>query len=103
MATITQTARLDLLWPTVYINSIDTKGVYVGVELSTTGRTIRYFPGTDLSGVEGSRFACEYVEEDGSIAPCFDPTVRPWYADFGSGLIKGIEGKHAKSSCCGGV
>ncbi|CAN0475559.1 unnamed protein product, partial [Ectocarpus sp. 12 AP-2014] len=80
MATITQTARLDLLWPTVYINSYDTKGVYVGVELSTTGRTIRYFPGTDLSGVEGSSFACEYVEEDGSIAPCFDPTVRPWYA-----------------------
>ncbi|CAM9234662.1 unnamed protein product [Ectocarpus sp. 13 AM-2016] len=79
MATITQTARLDLLWPTVYINSYDTKGVYVGVELSTTGRTIRYFPGTDLSGVEGSSFACEYVEEDGSIAPCFDPTVRPWY------------------------
>ncbi|CAN0391359.1 unnamed protein product, partial [Ectocarpus sp. 12 AP-2014] len=79
MATITQTARLDLLWPTVYINSYDTKGVYVGVELSMTGRTIRYFPGTDLSGVEGSSFACEYVEEDGSIAPCFDPTVRPWY------------------------
>ncbi|CAM9134200.1 unnamed protein product [Ectocarpus sp. 6 AP-2014] len=79
MATITQTARLDLLWPAVYINSYETKGVYVGVELSTTGRTFRYFPGTDLSGVEGSRFACEYVEEDGSIAPCFDPTVRPWY------------------------
>ncbi|CAM9102347.1 unnamed protein product [Ectocarpus fasciculatus] len=79
MPTITQTARLDLLWPGVYINSYETKGVYVGVELTATGRTFRYFPGTDLSGVEGSRFACEFVEEDGSIAPCFDPTVRPWY------------------------
>ncbi|CAB1098859.1 unnamed protein product [Ectocarpus sp. CCAP 1310/34] len=78
MAAITQTARLDLLWPAVYITSYETKGAYVGVELSTTGRTYRYFPGTDLSGVKGSRFACEYVEVDGSIAPCFDPTVPPW-------------------------
>ncbi|CAB1112550.1 unnamed protein product [Ectocarpus sp. CCAP 1310/34] len=101
MTTITQTARLDLLWPTVYINSYDTKGVYVGVELSTTGRTIRYFPGTDLSGVEGSRFACEYVEEDGSIAPCFDPTVRPWYA-VESGL-KGPKAIYANLAVDGGV
>eukprot|EP00752_Nemacystus_decipiens_P005742 g5195.t1 len=76
---IAQTARLDLLWPTMYLNSNDTKAILVGAETSTTNQLFRYFPGSDLSSVEGSRFACEYVEEDGSTAPCYDPTVRPWY------------------------
>ncbi|CAB1112540.1 unnamed protein product [Ectocarpus sp. CCAP 1310/34] len=75
---INQSARLDLLWPAMYINSNDTKGILLGVELSTTNQMFRYFPGTDLSAVEGSAFACEDVQEDGT-SPCYDPTERDWY------------------------
>lgn len=38
---IAQTARLDLLWPTMYINSNDTKAVYMAMPLSTTNRVTR--------------------------------------------------------------
>ncbi|CAM9739313.1 unnamed protein product [Scytosiphon promiscuus] len=77
--TIARTARLDLLWPTMYINSNDTKAIILGIEFSPSSEMFRYFPGNHLSAVDGSRFACNYVEEDGSTAPCYDPTVRPWY------------------------
>eukprot|EP00752_Nemacystus_decipiens_P005739 g5192.t2 len=75
---IARTARLDLLWPTMYLNSNDTKAILVGAELSTSNQILRYFPGSDLSGQSGSRFACEFEEEDGST-PCYDVTVRNWY------------------------
>lgn len=39
---------------------------------------LRYFPGSELSGQEGSRFKCEFVEEGGSTAPCYDVTDRDW-------------------------
>eukprot|EP00903_Cladosiphon_okamuranus_P009934 g9430.t1 len=76
---IAQSARLDLLWPTMYINSNDTKAILVGAPTSTSNQVFRYFPGNELSSVEGSRFKCEFEEDDGSIAPCYDPTVRSWY------------------------
>ncbi|CAM9411464.1 unnamed protein product, partial [Hapterophycus canaliculatus] len=76
---IARTARLDLLWPTMYINSNETKAILLGIEFSPSSEVFRYFPGTDLSSVDGSLFACNYVEEDGSIAGCYDPTVRSWY------------------------
>ncbi|CAM9681371.1 unnamed protein product, partial [Ectocarpus fasciculatus] len=75
---INKSARLDLLWPAMYINSNDTKGILLGVALTTTSQVFRYFPGTDLSAVEGSAFACEDVQEDGT-SPCYDPTERDWY------------------------
>lgn len=61
----------------MYINSNDTKGILLGVELSTTSQMFRYFPGTDLSAVEGSAFACEDIQEDGT-SPCYNPTERDW-------------------------
>ncbi|CAM9310217.1 unnamed protein product [Ectocarpus sp. 13 AM-2016] len=75
---INQSARLDLLWPAMYINSNDTKGILLGAELSPTGQVFRYFPGTDLSAVEGSAFACEEVEKEGT-SPCYNPIERDWY------------------------
>ena len=77
-ARIAQTARLDLLWPTMYMNSNDTKGVFAAVPLSTSSKVFRYFPGGDLSGQEGSHFACENEDEDG----CFDARQRTWYGVF---------------------
>ena len=77
MATVTQTARLDLLWPTMYANSNNTRAVYVGYSLPTSTRSaFRYFPGTHLSGQSNTLNACE-----GGAArnECFDPRQRPWY------------------------
>eukprot|EP00903_Cladosiphon_okamuranus_P009939 g9434.t2 len=76
---IAQTARLDLLWPTMYLNSNDTKAILVGTQLSINSQMLRYFPGSALSRQEDSRFACEFEEDDGEIAPCYDVTDRPWY------------------------
>ncbi|CAN0296704.1 unnamed protein product, partial [Laminaria digitata] len=75
--TIEKTARLDLLWPTMYANSNDTKAVFVGVPLSVSNYpTFRYFPGNELSAAKGSLFACE----DGDAKDeCYDATERGWY------------------------
>lgn len=75
-STIEDSARLDLLWPTMYANSNDTKAVYAAVSLSTANQPVfRYFPGTALSSDAGSLFACEGGEGN----ECYDPTIRPWY------------------------
>ncbi|CAM9889126.1 unnamed protein product [Laminaria digitata] len=75
--TIEKTARLDLLWPTMYANSNDTKGVFVGVPLSVSNYpTFRYFPGNELSAVSGSLFACD---DDDATGECYDATGRKWY------------------------
>lgn len=42
-------------------------------------QVFRYFPGGDLSGQEGSHFACEDETQDG----CFDARRRTWYGVFG--------------------
>lgn len=74
--TVAQSARLDLLWPTMYINSNETKAVLAAVGLSASNRNaLRYFPGNDLSGVPGSLFACENEQVPG----CYDPEKRSWY------------------------
>lgn len=42
--------------------------------MSWHAQVFRYFPGTDLSAVDGTLFACNDEDEVG----CYDPTVRPW-------------------------
>ena len=69
---ISNTARLDLLWPTMFLNSNDTDSVYVAVPLETAaGSVFRMFPGKSLSSESDTLFACN--------TECYDPTVRPWY------------------------
>lgn len=78
--TIDKTARLDLLWPTMYANSDDTKGVFVGVPLPVFNWPVfRYFPGNELSAELGdvdNIFACE---SDSAQSECYDATERDWY------------------------
>ena len=74
--TIEKSARLDLLWPTMYANSNDTKGVFVGIPLSTNWPAFRYFPGNELSAVDDSYFACEGGD---AMDKCYDATARTWY------------------------
>lgn len=74
---IEASARLDILWPTAYLNSEDTKGVYVAIELpSSNSRAFRHFPGSALSEVSGTLFACDDPDYEDE---CFDPAMRPWY------------------------
>lgn len=87
MEYIEHSSRLDLLWPTAYINSNDTKAVYVAVELSGTNPPVfRQFPGMALSEVSGTLFACEGGESDDE---CYDPSLRPWYTLAASAGISG--------------
>ena len=75
--TVDKTARLDLLWPTMYINSNDTKAVFAGIPLSVASWPVfRYFPGNELSAVPESLFACEGGD---AMDECYDATARPWY------------------------
>lgn len=77
MPTIEQTARLDVLWPTMYNNSKNTKAVFVGVPLSSsTQPAFRYFPAAHLSAIPSSFFACKGGDANNT---CFDPSDRPWY------------------------
>ncbi|CAM9122787.1 unnamed protein product [Scytosiphon promiscuus] len=77
LSKIAQTARLDLSWPTMYRNSIDTKAIFLGIDFSASSEVFRYFPGINLSADGGTPFACQ--ARNGSVAPCFRPTKRDWY------------------------
>lgn len=77
MLTVEQTARLDILWPTMYANSNTTKAVFVGFPLSASIRSaFRYYPGGDLSGESGTAYACEAGDASTS---CYYPEERRWY------------------------
>lgn len=78
LATIAQTARLDLLWPTMYANSIDTKAILMTVPL-TDEPVFRYFPGTALSTQTNSLFACDVSSGDSDDNACYNPESRDWY------------------------
>lgn len=60
----------------MYINSNETKAVYVGIPLSVANRAaFRYFPGADLSSVGKTLYACDDEGDPG----CYDPEARLWY------------------------
>lgn len=40
-------------------------------------QVFRYFPGVDLSGQEGTRYACD-ANDDVDGSSCYDPTERTW-------------------------
>lgn len=65
-------------------------------------QVFRQFPGNHLSGIADSRFACEYVDEDGLIAPCYDPTVRDW-CDWIDDVLLSYECTPTFSECTGCV
>lgn len=74
---IARSARLDLLWPTVYINSNDTKAIYVAVELESSNiPAFRYFPGYGLSDTEDTLYSCSDPDSPGT---CYNAAERGWY------------------------
>ena len=75
---IDNSARMDLLWPTMYAIFNSTLVIYATFPLDSSNHAaFRRFPGRALSSEAGSLFACDSSIIDG----CYDPTARPWYED----------------------